>query len=326
MTEGAFSMQRVLSWLGVVTACGMFLVLVMGARVTNTGSAMGCGGQWPLCHGKFIPDLAGATFIEFSHRAVTAAETVLVFAFGAGMLLLYRRRREAQVLVPLMIAFLLLQAIMGGLAVVYPESPPILALHFGISLISFASVVLAAIFVLDLRAADAVRDRPVPRGLGRWVWGALIFTYVVVYMGAYVRHDNAMGACGMHWPTCNGSLIPSLTGLAGVNFAHRLASGLLLLVVVALWWQTWRSRASRPDLLRGATAALLAVLLQSASGAQVVLTGFGLYSLLAHAALVALLFASLCYLAYQLVPRRICLPRDLQAAAASPATVGAPTR
>ncbi len=319
-------MQRLLSWLGVVTACGMFLVLVMGARVTNTGSAMGCGGQWPLCHGKFIPELAGATFIEFSHRAVTAAETVLVFAFGAGMLLLYRRRREAQVLVPLMIAFLLLQAIMGGLAVVYPESPPILALHFGISLISFASVVLAALFVLGLRGGDAVRDRPVPRSLGRWVWGTLLFTYVVVYMGAYVRHDNAMGACGLQWPACNGSLIPSMSGLAGVHFAHRLASGLLVLVILALWRQTWRLRAGRPDLFRGATAALISVLLQSASGAQAVLTGFGLYSLLAHAALVALLFASLCYVAYQLVPRRVCLPRELQPSTPSPATVGAHTR
>jgi hypothetical protein len=68
------------------------------------------------------------------------------------------------------------------------------------------------------------------------------------------------------------------------------------------------------------------VLLQSASGAQVVLTGFGLLSLLAHAALVALLFAGLCYLVYQLVPRRICLPRKLQLAATSPAAVSAHTR
>lgn len=302
------SVYRVLRWLSIVTAIGMFIVLVMGSRVTNTGSAMGCGGQWPLCHGKFIPDLAGATLIEFSHRAVTAAETVLVFALAAGTVLLYRRRRETRVLVPLMIVFLLLQAALGGLAVVYPESPEVLALHFGISLISFASVVLTMAFVLGLRGSDAVRDRPAPPRMGRWVWGALGFTYIVAYLGAYVRHTNAMLACA-GWPLCNGVLIPSLQGAVGVQFVHRAAAGLLTLVVLGLWWQTWRARSTRPDLFYGGNAALLSVVLQAFSGGELVMAHFALFAELLHAALVALLFASLCYLAYQLVPRRVCLPR-----------------
>ena len=268
---------------------------------------MGCGGSWPLCHGKFIPEMAGATLIEFSHRAVTAAESVLVFALAIGTLALYRRRREAQVLVPLMIAFLLLQAIMGGLAVVYPESPAVLALHFGISLISFASVALVCAFVLSWRGRDRLRDRPVPAALRRWVWAALAFTYIVVYMGAYVRHSNAMGAC-IGWPLCRGAIIPPLQGTVAVEFAHRAAAGLLVLFVIGLWVQTWRIRTERPDLFRGGTAALASIALQSLSGGQVVLSGFELFAELGHAAIVALLFASLCYMAYVLVPRRICLP------------------
>ena len=42
----------------------MFVVLVMGATVTNTGSAEGCGRSWPLCNGQFIPEFAVATLIE----------------------------------------------------------------------------------------------------------------------------------------------------------------------------------------------------------------------------------------------------------------------
>ena len=37
-----------IKWLGVVATAGMLLVLVMGAAVTNTGSAQGCGRDWPL--------------------------------------------------------------------------------------------------------------------------------------------------------------------------------------------------------------------------------------------------------------------------------------
>src|SRR2546429_6973981 len=88
-------MYRVLKWLSVVTACGMFVVLVMGALVTNTGSAEGCGGSWPLCKGQFIPEMAFQTLVEFSHRAVTGAETVLVLMLAAGTLLLYRRPPRA---------------------------------------------------------------------------------------------------------------------------------------------------------------------------------------------------------------------------------------
>jgi cytochrome c oxidase assembly protein subunit 15 len=161
-------MYRALKWLSVVSACGMFVVLVMGALVTNTGSAQGCGGSWPLCKGQFIPEMAFQTLVEFSHRAVTGAETVLVLALAAGTLLLYRQRREAQVLVPLMIVFLFLQALLGGLAVMFPESPEVLALHFGISLVSFASVVLTAAFIMGLRGGEAVRDRPVSRVYAGW--------------------------------------------------------------------------------------------------------------------------------------------------------------
>jgi cytochrome c oxidase assembly protein subunit 15 len=313
---------RPLTWLSVVAACGMFVVLVMGALVTNTNSAQGCGGSWPLCHGQFIPQMAAQTLIEFSHRAVTGVETMLVFAVGAGTLLLYRRRREAQVLVPLMIVFLLLQAVLGGLAVMFPESPEVLALHFGVSLISFASVVLVAAFLLGLRGGDAVRNRPVPARLRLWVWGALAYTYVVVYLGAYVRHSGASAACGT-WPLCNGQVIPPLQGPVGVEFAHRAAAGLLVLVVLALWLQARRDRAERADLYRGASAALISVLLQTVAGGLVILAQLDLFTLLLHAALVALLFASLCYMAYQLVPQRACLPRQAPATPPQPSPVQA---
>src|SRR5437764_14302698 len=163
-------MCLVLRGLSVVPGCGMFVVLVVGARVTNPGSAKGCGGSWPLCKGQFIPEMAFQTLVEFSHRAVTGAETVLVLALALGTLLLYRRRREAQALVPLMVVFLFLQALLGGLAVMFPESPEVLALHFGISLISFASVVLTAAFIMGLQGGEVVRDRPASRGLPRMIW------------------------------------------------------------------------------------------------------------------------------------------------------------
>ncbi len=306
----------------------MFIVLVMGALVTNTGSGHGCSNTWPLCNGKVIPQLSisldQGAFIEFSHRAVTALESVLIFALAAGTWLLYRRRREARWLVPAMIVFLFLQAILGAIAAGVHESAPVLALHFGVSLISFATIVLTTAFLFEARGADVARDYPVPGRLRLMVWGSLAYTYVVVYMGAYVQHLHASTACG-GWPLCNGVPVP-VAGSAYptfVNFAHRVAAGLLVLVVLGLWVSARRDRAARPDLYNGATAALASVLLQSASGAFLVFSSFGLTSELLHAALISLLFASLAYLAYHLVPRRVCLPRPSLAVSGQPSAVSA---
>src|SRR5690242_3786394 len=101
--------------LAVLTTVGMFVVLVMGATVTNTGSAEGCGRSWPLCNGQFIPEFTVATAIEFSHRAVTGLESLLVVAVSLAMLAWWRDR-ESVVLVALMMGTLLLQAGLGAVA------------------------------------------------------------------------------------------------------------------------------------------------------------------------------------------------------------------
>src|SRR5215471_19072111 len=108
---------RALRWLSVAATIGMLLVLIMGAAVTNTGSAEGCGRSWPLCNGQFIPEFTVATAIEYSHRAVTGVEGVLIVLLALVMLAAWRRSREVLVLVPLMLGSLILQAGLGAAAV-----------------------------------------------------------------------------------------------------------------------------------------------------------------------------------------------------------------
>src|SRR5919201_6709832 len=182
---------------GVATA-GMFLVLVMGATVTNTGSAQGCGQSWPLCNGRLVPEFTVATAIEYSHRAVTGVEGVLVIALATGVarsaVRVPRASPEALVLVALMVGFLLLQAGLGAWAVLAPQSPFVLASHFGISLIAFASVFLTAVWVFQPH-----RVIDVPHGYRWLVIGVTAYVLGVVYLGAYVRHTGVSLAC-QDWP------------------------------------------------------------------------------------------------------------------------------
>lgn len=53
-------------------------VILMGAVVRATGSGAGCGRSWPTCQGEALPDLQGATAVEFAHRALSGVALVLV--------------------------------------------------------------------------------------------------------------------------------------------------------------------------------------------------------------------------------------------------------
>jgi cytochrome c oxidase assembly protein subunit 15 len=283
--------------LAVVTTLGMFVVLVMGATVTNTGSAEGCGRSWPLCNGQFVPEFTVATAIEYSHRAVTGVESALVVALTVAMLARWRfSQREVVVLAALMLGTLVLQAGLGAGAVMFPQSPFMLATHFGVSLIAFASTFLSAAVVFERTRAAPRSERMATRRLRLWVGGVGVYVLGVVYLGAYARHVGVSLACA-DWPLCNGQVVPTLEGPTAVVFAHRAAAiGALLLIA-------WLVRLAQVEGVgqRAASAALGLVVLQSMSGAVVVWTRLGLFSTLAHAALMALLFAALAHLTRQVL-------------------------
>ena len=312
-------LRRATKWLSIVTAVGMFAVLVMGATVTVTGSAEGCGTSWPLCNGQFIPDFAISTAIEYSHRAVTGVEGILILGTAIGALGFWRKRAEIRILVPLMVIFLLLQAALGALTVIYPNwwgREGILALHFGISLIAFATTLLTALLIVGMgNGIDALRDRVVPVSI-RWVtWGLAIYTYGVVYLGAYIRHTDASLAC-LDWPLCQGSVFPGFTGPVGTVFSHRLAAVILTVGVGFLTLWCWRVRATRPDLAWVSGIAVVTLLGQSATGAAVVFTRLSLFSSLGHSAVVTLYSGALTYLCLNVLPR----PRNVRGALHTPAT------
>jgi cytochrome c oxidase assembly protein subunit 15 len=284
-------LRSAVGWLGLAAAIGMFGVLVMGATVTTTGSAQGCGRDWPLCNGRFVPDFALATAIEFSHRALTGVEGVLIVALTVAVLALYRHHRPVWMLAPLMLGSLLLQAGMGAWAVKYPQQPVVLALHFGISLIALASVTLTALYV---RRPDQIRSAPgVWNGLRLATWGLTAYLYLLVYSGAYIRHAGAAGAC-TSWPICTSGA--NTTAGVAVNLAHRGAALAALLLATALLLGYRRLEPARRDLWTGGWVLLATLLAQGGAGAFLVLSRYSLSAELLHAALTGVVFTAAAYL------------------------------
>jgi cytochrome c oxidase assembly protein subunit 15 len=313
-------MTRAAKWLAVAATVGMFIVLLMGATVTSTGSSEGCGKSWPLCNGQFIPEYAFETLVEFSHRLVTGVEGLLILGLSVTAFPLRRRYPELKTLIPLMLFTLVLQSGMGAWAVKYPQTPPVMASHFGISLVCFASVFLVMRVLWETTPITPAATRAVPSGYRTLAWATLLWTIIVAYIGAYLRHSGAEFAC-YTWPLCNGSLLPDLSspGVA-VAWVHRLAAVIALALVA--WLALWSRRfnGARPDLYHIGLWASVFVIAQAAAGAFVVFSRLSLASTLSHAALMALLFAALADGARRTLPQwRVEQESPAPASAAVPA-------
>ncbi|NGP44379.1 heme A synthase [Bacillaceae bacterium SIJ1] len=292
-------LQRLMRWLGVFSIFCMLLVLLGGALVTKTDSGAGCGTTWPLCHGEFLPqDLSKDTLIEWSHRGISAYTGIIIGIFSIWTAVHFRKK-EVYWLSALSLFFLILQALIGAGAVVWGQSDVILALHFGISLISFASVVLLTINVFERTSSknpSHTRSTFIPINLRKeFVW-MIVYLYIVVYSGAYVRHMGASLVCpGLPFCAEDSGAVPQNV-FQWVHMGHRTLASLIFVWLLILLIRVWRNKTLDPFVQRLITLCFIFVTLQALTGMLVVITMMSLVISLLHALFVSCLFAVLSYL------------------------------
>ncbi|HEY4389506.1 MAG TPA: COX15/CtaA family protein, partial [Ktedonobacteraceae bacterium] len=220
----------------------------------------------------------------------------------------YRRDFQVKLLGILSFLFVVIQGALGAVTVMYEgtfELRYILAVHFGLALISFASVILLTIYLFQVSSnkrkelAEMAAKQPASKNLQYSAWGLVALTYLVVYTGALVRHAGAVLGCGTQWPLCGSNFLPSLTDGAGVQILHRLAAGAIWFLILAFLIIVVRRYKSRRDIVSASWWAFLLVTVQAASGAITVLSEGQLVAALIHTTIISGLFSVLCYLGMQ---------------------------
>lgn len=294
-------MHKRIKILSASAAFFMLLILLGGALVSKTDSGKACGDTWPLCNGQFIPSFTIPELIEYSHRIITGIFSILLLATVI-LVFMYVKRADARWFAIGASAFTILQAFLGALAALKEQSSLVMALHFGFSLIAFAFTFLLAIVFTkwgDYIGKAAQRVKTFSGSFQGLVWFTLVYCYVVVYLGAYVRHTNSSAGC-LGWPLCNGELIPEFGDAAGIVFIHRVAAFLLLVLLVLLFSLARKHYSQHEKLYKSSRLALTLVILQILSGAFVTLTvlneDWHLIAALVHAVLISGLFTVLVYI------------------------------
>ncbi|TWE08965.1 cytochrome c oxidase assembly protein subunit 15 [Neobacillus bataviensis] len=289
-------MQRSLKWLAVATTIVMIFILLGGALVTKTGSGMGCGRSWPLCEGKFVPsEITPELMIELAHRLVSGAGGIMVLLLSVWSWKAIGHIRETKFLSLLSFIFLLLQGLIGAAAVLWGQSGFVLALHFGISLVSFASVFLLTLLIFEIDKKFEAEKLYIDKRMGFHIVGVSIYSYLVIYTGALVRHMKASLVC-LDWPLCsNESLSLPSDIYQWVQMGHRAAAGIIFIWISYIFYLAVRHYKEQKVLYWGWMIAFILVSLQVIAGAFIIFSMLNLYIALLHAFFITCLFGVLSY-------------------------------
>lgn len=107
--------------------------------------------------------------------------------------------------------------------------------------------------------------------ISRYAWFTLVFNVGVILLGALVRATGSGAGCGRSWPACQGQVMPELSGATAVEFTHRAASGVALVLVAVLVVWVWRRVPSGQPARTGAALAMTAIVGEALVGAMIVL-------------------------------------------------------
>src|SRR5881398_1569699 len=236
-----------LAWLAATCT---YLLIILGAIVRITGSGLGCGEHWPLCNGRLLPPLDLPTVIEYGHRLVALAVSMLVAALAAYAWWLRREtgigKRETCPgrVAYVALALLILQIALGAVTVKLSLPPWTVILHLGTAMLLLATLLVAA---RGMRVAP-----PLPAGLT-----ALALGFVTVLLGALTANLGAASACldfrcatensfrlGTTCRRCIGPIACSPTRCSVTSCGGRYGPNV---VVRGTWWRSslCRSRSRR---------------------------------------------------------------------------------
>jgi cytochrome c oxidase assembly protein subunit 15 len=265
-------------WLHLYTRLLVAATLVLvtaGGMVTSTGSGLAVP-DWPTTYGQNMftfpfSRMVGGIFYEHGHRLIASMVGLLTIGL---VIFLHRVERRPWVrrLGWLALGAVILQGLLGGITVVYLLPDAISISHAGLAQIFFGLTVTIALVTsrgwLD-PATTAVADSSLARRLV--VMTSLV--YVQILIGATMRHTGA-GLAIPDFPLAFGGVLPPIwTAPIAVHFAHRIGALIITIVVLANAAHIWSRHAARPALVHPAWLLVIAVALQVALGATVVLSG-----------------------------------------------------
>lgn len=202
--------------------------LLYGPLVRATDSGLACP-DWPLCHGKFVPEFTFQIFMEVGHRYYSGILGILV---GIGFVWILRSpetRKTLGIPASLSLLFLISQVILGGLTVTKLLHPTTVNLH-----LLNAVLLLSSCITIRLLLSEENRSLFVWNQDGKYYFAIVLLAVLYqLFLGGKVSSHYAGLACP-DFPTCHGEWFPEMVGTIRFHMEHRIFGYLTALLVLSL--------------------------------------------------------------------------------------------
>jgi len=226
-----------------------FILIFAGSLVTSTGSGLAVP-DWPLSFGTLFPPMVGGILYEHSHRMIAGFVGILTLVLAV-WLARVETRRWVKVLGFCALGAVTVQALLGGLTVLFFLPTPISVSH---------ALLGQTFFILTIIIAYSQSKRPSQGGgFFKLALYLVAFIYIQLFLGALMRHTGS-GLAIPDLPKMGGEWIPRFSeamlrkinywrfdmnldpvtiGQVVIHFLHRIwavvvTGGILFLTVKAI--------------------------------------------------------------------------------------------
>ncbi len=275
----------------VLTAGATFCLIFVGGLVTSTGSALAVP-DWPLAFGKLIPAWEGGIRFEFGHRLAAGTVVILTLVLMAWA---WRAepRRWVRKLVVLAFGLIVVQAVLGGITVLFELPLAIAVAHAATAQALLCLMVSIAIFTNPRWSTTPHVDDPPSRiPLPALAAAMTVVIYLQILIGAVMRHMSA-GLVIPDFPLSFGYLVPPYWNeYIAVNFAHRC--GAVVVTAMVLWTvaRVLRTHREVGALRRPALGLFLLLVIQICLGAITIWSDRAVLPTTSHVAVGAAVLAT----------------------------------
>lgn len=245
-----------------------FILISLGGAVRAMNAGLACP-DWPLCFGKIVPDFHVQVYYEFIHRVL--AGFVALLTFGLTIYLHVKKYPKKSLKTAWFgILILVVQIIFGGLTVLK-------LLHFSVvtAHLMFGMAFLSSLLWMYFQLFDESNSlqEPTPKSFHAvlLIVGAMLV--LQIFIGGLVSTNYAGLTCE-GFPLCNGELVPTLSGLVGLQVKHRLWGYITAIAIFSFTQMIWRNRKQKwmnPQIVRYGIWLSILVICQIGVGAANVL-------------------------------------------------------
>ena len=213
-----------------------FILISLGGAVRAMNAGLACP-DWPLCFGKVIPDFQIQVYYEFIHRVLAGIVAILTFGLCIFLFKINAPRNVKHTSL-FGIGILLAQIVLGGLTVLKLLHFSVVTAHLMFGLAFLCSLLWMYFQLFD--ESNKLSD-PTPKSFHGVLMIVMSMLIIQIFIGGLVSTNYAGLVCE-GFPLCNGELIPSLSGLVGLQVKHRLWGYVTALAIFSFVNVIWKNK------------------------------------------------------------------------------------